>query len=164
MDRSKAIIILSGLNDGKTLFSLIAKNENKEFYDRDGWWTWAINATNVLGAATRTLGSPGIRDDKYYEFIGKLKALSNEYWNFEPNYTKEMADKFKSGDKAEILIVHGCDDEIANMLKEDYGAFTIYITSKKSNKNFSELYDKVLVWDNDTFTQDVIDTLDILTK
>ena len=160
----KAIIALSGVNDGKTLFSLITKNEEHKFYTDDGYWIWEINPNNVLGVAARTLGCPGIRDNIFYEFIGKLKVLANDYWDFENNYIAEMVSKFNSNDKTDLLIIHGLNTEIVNGLKEDYGAFTVMITSSRSTKDFSKEYDKVLVWDTDDFVNDVTELLKILTK
>jgi hypothetical protein len=162
--RKKAILLLSGVNDGKTLFSMVVKNENHKFFESDGWWTWAINPSNVLGVCARTLGSPGIRDNQYFEFIGKLKTLANEYWDFENNYIEEMVQKFLGNDKTEVLVIHGANDDQAKKLQEDHGAFSVMITSKNSNKNFVGLYDKVLVWDNDTFVNDTKELLEVLTK
>jgi hypothetical protein len=162
--RKKAIIVIDGVNDGKTLFSKVAKNENLEFYQETGFWTWAINPNNVLGVVSRTLGSPGVRDDRYYEFIGKLKELANDYWDFEDIYIDEMIEKFRGNDKTELLVVHGADSDMAIRLKEDHGAMTLYLTSQKSNKNFESEYDKVLVWDEDGFVDNVVEFLTVLTK
>ena len=162
--RLKAIIVLNGVNEGKTKFSKVTKNENFEFYEKVGWWTWQVNPNNVLGVVASTLGSPGIRDDKYYEFIGKLKDLSNEYWDFDNLYVDEMVEKFGDSLKTELLIVHGANRDMANRLKNDYGAVMIGITSSKSDMEFVSEYDKVLVWDTDNFVIDVVEFLDNLTK
>ena len=160
----KAIIILDGISsDAKTLFSMICKNENHNFYPEDGFWTWQINSSNVLGVAARTLGAVE-RDDKFYEFIKELRDLANKYYDFENSYLREMCDKFSSNDQVNLLLIYNTNDEQVKFLKEDFGAYDLMISSSKSNKDFTSSYDKVLKWDDPNFTDDVVEFLEILTK
>jgi hypothetical protein len=160
----KAIIILDGVSsDGKTLFSLICKNENHKFYSEDGFWTWQINSSNVLGVASRTLGATE-RDDTYFEFIKKLRELANQYYDFENSYLREMCEKFNGDDRVDLLIIYNVNSTQVEFLKEDFGAYHIMLSSTKSNKNFENLYDRVLIWDKESFVEDTLSLLQILTK
>jgi hypothetical protein len=160
----KAVIVIQGVNEGKTTFSLITKNEEHKFRPEDGFWIWEVNPNNVLGVAAKTLGSSGIRDNPYYDFIGELKILANKYWDFEAKYIDEMVNKFNGNDKVDLLIVHGLDNDLVSSLKADYGVFTLMITSSRSTKDFTKDFDKVLVWDAETFAEDVVQFLNILTE
>ena len=160
----KVIIILDGVNsDSKTLFSMICKNEGNKFYSQPGYWTWQINSSNVLGVASRTLGAVE-RDDKFYEFTKKLRDLANEYYDFENSYLREMCEKFADNEKVDLMIIYNVNSNQVEFLKEDYGAFHIMLSSTKNNKNFENLYDRVLIWDNETFIEDVQNMLTVLTK
>lgn len=160
----KAIIVLDGINsDSKTLFSMICKNEGNKFYPQSGWWVWQINSSNVLGVAARTLGAIE-RDDKFYEFTKKLRDLANEYYDFENSYLREMCEKFSDNEKVDLMIIYNVNSNQVEFLKEDYGAFHIMLSSTKSNKNFENLYDQVLIWDKESFVEDTLNLLKVLTN
>lgn len=135
----KAIIALSGTKEQKTKFLQVAKNEDHSFYPEDGWWIWSINATDVAGVAARTLGAGALKDEAYYEFVGKLKRLANMYYDFEINYIREMVEKFLKDKRAEILVVHTTSPEAYQYLKESYNLSEIIISDMPTTeKGFVE--------------------------
>jgi hypothetical protein len=148
----KAIIILDGISDGKTKFQEIAKQNNI--------WTWQINASNVLSVASRSMGWSGVKDDRYYEFLNKLMALVNEYWDFKIEYFNTMIQKFKIHDKAQLLIIHGAG-EAESALKENEEQEFYFVNIVRDEKSASEAYDMTLIF-NDTFEDQAIKLLDVL--
>lgn len=151
---NKAVIILDGISDGKTRFQEIAKQR--------GVWTWSINASNVLSVASRSMGWTGTKDDKYYEFLNKLMALVNEYWNFKINYFETMIQKFKIHDKAQLLIIHGAGDIEKIFREEDDREIYFVNISRNAIDTISETnYDKTLIFD-DAFEEQVMKLLNVL--
>ena len=160
----KAIIIVSGIADGTTLFNLVAMNQHQQFYPSPGWWTWKVNHSNALGKCAQILGAPAERNDEYFDVISELREIGNKHYDFVNEYYRASIASFNLKENVDLLLVYGVDLEKAKTLQEDYGAFTLMVSSTKSNKNFEDSYDKVLYWDAPTFTQDVIDFLTILTS
>ncbi len=148
----KAIIILDGISNGKTEFQKIAKEHDV--------WTWQINASNVLSVASRSMGWNGIKDDRYYEFLNKLMALVNEYWDFKIGYFNMMIQKFKIHNQARLLIIHGAG-EAEKVLKENEEQEFYFVNIVRDEKSASEAYDMTLIF-NDTFEDQVIKLLDVL--
>lgn len=160
----KAVVCVFGVADGTTLLNLVTMNKDHKFYPENGWWLWCVNPANVLNLCARTLGAPPERNDNYFEFTSKLRSLANDYFDFDDNYVEEMVTRFKEDEKVDLLYIYGISEEKSKFLQEDAGAFTLMISSTKSNKDFTPFYDKVLKWDDDNFTNDVVDFLNVLTS
>jgi hypothetical protein len=160
----KAIIIVSGIADGTTLFNLVAMNQHQQFYPSSGWWCWKVNHSNALGKCAQILGAPAERNDEYFDVISELREIGNKHYDFVNEYYRSSIESFNKEENVDLLLIYGVDLEKAKILQEDYGAFTLMVSSTKSNKDFTELYDKVLLWDDPNFTNTVVDFLTILTK
>ena len=160
----KAIIVVSGIADGTTLFNLVAMNQHQQFYPSVGWWCWKVNHSNALGKCAQILGAPAERNDEYFDVISELREIGNKHYDFVNEYYRASIASFNLEENVDLLLVYGVDLEKAKTLQEDYGVFTLMVSSTKSNKDFTGLYDKVLYWDSTDFVQNVIDFLTILTS
>jgi hypothetical protein len=151
----KVVILLDGLSPGKTKFI-----ETVKFMGN--YWCWNLNAYNVLGMISHKLGYEGDRDQSYYEFINDLKELADKYFNFERNYTLTMIDKFMNNEKANVLIIHNIDPELAIELKDFYSnVFDILVVD---NDVIDDSYDKILNYRDDNYVDNVLHTMEVLTK
>jgi hypothetical protein len=151
----KVVILLDGLSPGKTKFI-----ETVKFVGN--YWCWNLNHRNVLGVISHKLGYEGDRDSAYYEFINDLEELANKYFNFERNYTLTMIDKFMADEKTTVLIIHNIDPELAIELKDFYGnVFDILIVD---NDVIDDSYDKTLNYRDDNYVDNVLHTMEVLTK
>jgi hypothetical protein len=150
----KVIVILTGQSEGKTKFI----NHIKE----KGWWTWNINHMNRLSDITRDFGWNGERDPNYYDFVKKLDALVNEYWDFKYQYIENLINKFQKSDKTYVLIVHSADFDVAKILTNKYSnCYTIHITdSDEVNPDYS----KTLNCKDDNYLDNIVATMETLTK
>jgi hypothetical protein len=108
----KVIIILNGVSGGKTKFIETAKSNN--------YWVWNLNDRNVLSMLSYKVGWDGNRSKKYYEFIERFETLADEYFNFEDWYLHNMISKFSKDEKANLLIIHNCKEDMAEKLQAEY--------------------------------------------
>ena len=152
----KAIIILDGCSEGKTKFNEILKNNN--------YWIWNVNHLNVLSMVSHKVGWDGVRDKSYYNFIQEFEDLTKKYFDFERNYTIEMIEKFKENSRVNILIIHNCDGKLAVELQDFYtNCFDILISSENKSEEDCT-YCKTLNYNSETFDNDVLSVVNILTK
>jgi hypothetical protein len=150
----KVVLILEGISTGKNIFIDTIKSHN--------YWVWNASHKNVLGMISHKLGYFGDRDSAYYEFINDLKELADKYFNFERNYTLTMIDKFMNNEKANVLIIHNIDPELAIELKDFYGnVFDVLIVD---NDVIDDSYDKTLNYRDDGYVDNVLHTMEVLTK
>ena len=160
----KAVVCVFGVADGTTLLNLVTMNKDHKFYPENGWWLWCVNPANVLNLCARMLGAPPERDNDYFEFISETRASANKNFDYDNVYIDDMVTRFGNDEKVDLLYVYGISEDRAKELQEDVGAFTLMVSSAKSNKDFTPFYDKVLKWDDDNFTNDVVDFLTVLTE
>lgn len=152
----KAIVILNGVSEGKTKFVETAKENN--------YWIWNLNHRNVLSMLAHKLGWTGERTKEYYLFIDEFRDLANKYFDSENWYIGNMIEKFHNSEKPNVLIIHNCDAELAKKLQEDYSnCFSISIIENEKTEEECESC-KYLNYKSDTFVDDIVSTLNILTK
>jgi hypothetical protein len=157
---NKAIIVLDGISEGKTLFTELAKQHREKY--PEGIWVWSINASNVLSVASRSMGWDGIKNDKYYEYLTKLMNLVNEYWDFKPNYFNQMIQKFNLHPKAQLLIIHGAGEDVEKSFKENEEEQEIYFVNLIRNKEQeSDRYDINIIF-GENFEAEVVKLFDVL--
>ena len=154
----QVILILDGLAPGKTLFIDTIKSNN--------WWTWNISSNNVLNLLCYKLEWDQVRDKNYYEFIEELKKLANKHFNFEFKRVNSMIEKFLDHDRAQVLILHNIEQELNEYLTSDEAphsdkTFTILITD---NDVIDDTYCKTLNYKSETYVEDVLHMMDVLTK
>lgn len=153
----KAIVILNGKNEGKTVFVEHAKS--------NGYWVWNINYRNVLTMLAHKVGWDGKRDKSYYDFIDGLAALSNKNFDSENKYVFDMIEKFLSSDKANLLVVHGCSIDIVKaILEKNTNAYTINIATSDEKVDANNRYCKALNCNSESYKDDILNTLNIITK
>lgn len=151
----KVIIILNGIGEGKTKFVDTIKS--------NGYWVWNLNHKNVLSMLAHKLGWDGERNTAYYAFIEEMRELANNYFDSEYWYTQTMIDKFRENEKANVLIVHNCSEDIATDLQEnENNCFSILITDEECECD--EQYCKTLNYKDEHYVDNVLNTLNILTK
>jgi D-alanyl-D-alanine carboxypeptidase len=108
----KLIIILNGVSGGKTKFIETAKAND--------YWVWNLNDRNVLSMLSYKVGWDGNRTKQYYEFIEEFEQLVDKYFNFEDWYLHNMISKFTKDDKANLLIIHNCKENMMSILKKEF--------------------------------------------
>lgn len=151
----KVIIILNGNGEGKTKFIETIKN--------NGYWVWNLNHKNVLSMLAHKIGWDGNRDVNYYAFINEFSELSNRYFDSENWYINMMIDKFKNNDKANVLIIHNCSDNISKSLQEnENNCYNIHITDIDVESDCD--YCATLNYKHEHYDDNVLKTLKILTK
>jgi hypothetical protein len=152
----KAIIILNGVAEGKNKFVNVAKMNN--------YWVWNLNHRNVLSLFAHKLGWNGERTQEYYEFIDEFAELVNKYFDFENWYIDMMINQFLNDEKSNLLIIHNCSEYLECKLQEEYsncfsvGIFDGDLTEKTC------VQCKTLNYRSDSYVDDILSTLDILTK
>jgi Zn-dependent M16 (insulinase) family peptidase len=122
----KVILILNGVSSSKTKFIEIVKE--------NGFWTWNLNSRNVLGLVSYKVGWSGDRSKSYYEFIEQFESLVDKYFDFENWYFSSMIKKFLANDKATLLIIHNCKENLAKKLKEEHAnCFSINVLDQDAD-------------------------------
>lgn len=152
----KAIIVLNGKNEGKTKFIETAKKNN--------FWIWNLNYKNVISMIAHKIGWDGDKNKQYYDFAEKFLELSKTSFNSEMWYISSMVEKFNKSEKPNLLIVHGCSNDVSKYLQENFNAYTINIATSDENVSENTKYCKVLNCNKDTFEQDINETVKIITK
>jgi len=149
----KAIIILTGISEGKTKFvNTIREN---------GYWTWNINHMNFLSSLTHKLFWDGVRNDKYYEFIKKFESIANEYYNYNLLYAERLIEKLFKSDKTTIVVIHSSNAEMRKTLLEKYeNCYDIHIVN--NNGGDYECY-KSLNCENESYVEDLLKIVEELT-
>ena len=151
----KTIIILDGVSYGKTDFGHIAKREGN-------YWTWNINHRNVLTVIAHKLFWDGNRNAKYYDFIEEVREIATRYWNFEEKYVASMIEKFERDDKTILLVIHSCSEDIKDKIQStERNCYSIKISN---TDDVDVTYCKTLNCKSETFKEDVLNTLAILTN
>jgi hypothetical protein len=150
----QAILVLDGIAEGKTKFISTAKEI--------GFWVWNINHRNVLSMLTRSLGWEGIKNKQYYDFLDDFNTIANKHFDFENSYISEMVDKFIVSDKANLLVIHNCDKNIAKYLQEKYDNCYNIIIGDSSEENCE--YCKTLDYKDINYRDNIINTLNIITN
>lgn len=165
----KAVLVLSGLPEGKNKFNEVAK---------ETCWIWHVNSKNHLGrVAKNEFFSDGAeRDERYNKFIADLFKLVNDNFNFEEKYIRDLlenkflldSDEHKTfeGKTFEnfLFVVHGLSSrDLLNELENEYGAMQIHISSRALNSNV-EAHDKVLYYDDEDFAEQVNKLIEVLTR
>jgi hypothetical protein len=149
----KGIFILSGAKDPKNQFAKIVREKD--------YWSWNLNDKNVLGKASHEyLGWNGKRDSKYYEFIGKLFTLVNEYWNFDEDYLTGRINQFINNDKVHLAVIHNCREELIPVLREKFNALTVHLAD--GDTEGIGQYDYILDFNGESFDQDVVNLLNTI--
>jgi hypothetical protein len=152
----KSIVILNGVAEGKTQFVETAK--------ANGYWVWNLNHRNVLSMLAHKLGWSGDRTKEYYLFIDEFRELANKYFDSENWYVNNMIEKFESNDKVNILIIHNCDEQIAKRLQDEQAnCFTVMISNSETEEG-CENSCKTLNCKDEKYVENIISTLNILTK
>lgn len=150
----KVILVLDGVNEGKTKFIEIIK--------RNKYWCWNVNPKNFLSMIAYKLGFNGERDKRFFDFISEFEEVANRYWNFEINYIQGLIQKFFDKDDPMVLIVHNCKPAISKLLQDKYeNCFNILISDNDDENNN---YCKVMNYLKEDFESHVITTMRILTK
>jgi hypothetical protein len=149
----KTIIILDGKAEGKTRFIEIAKNNQ--------YWVWNFNFRNLLSMIAHKIGWNGERDNNYYAFIADFISLSNQYYNSEYWYIDTMIDKFLADDKANVAIIHNCNEELFIKLQDEFNCYSIIITE---NDDIDENYCKTLNLHDENYELQVLNILKTITK
>lgn len=149
----KTIIILDGAAEGKTRFTQIAKDNN--------YWVWNFNFRNLLSMVAHKIGWDGERNNNYYSFVEELIALGEKYFNSEEWYIYSMIDKFLLHEKATVAIIHNCASELAAKLQAEYNCYSVLIAA---DNHTNEEYCKTLNYENESYEDEVIATLTIMTK
>jgi len=153
-ERNKVVLVLDGYSEGKNIFIDTIKN--------NGFWVWNLNGYNVLSVLAHKVGFDGERNKNYYDFITGLKELADKHFDFERQYTLSMIDKFVNNEKAEVLIIHNCDAQLAVELQEFYeNCFDILLTDKEVEDSS---YCKTLNYREDGFVDNVLSVMNTLTK
>jgi hypothetical protein len=152
----KAIVVLNGKNEGKTMFVEVAK--------KSGNWVWNLNYKNVISMLAHKVGWSGERNKEYYNFVEEFRALSNKYFNSEDWYIETMVNKFNKSEKANLLIIHSCEPEISKKLQETYNCYTINITTSEGSVENNKSYCKVLNCNDENFEKNIVDTIKIITN
>lgn len=174
---NKVIIVLGGTPRGKTEFQRILMNAA---------WVWNINPKNKLaGLAEKELFWKGERTEEFYKALNALAHIANTAWGFEKNHVLEKIESFLSDPDEQktkdginffskfVMVIHGITAELAKTLKEEYGAFSLYISEKSLNtqykddadrKKIEDRYDHILYEDDTQFSLNVENVIDILTK
>lgn len=151
----KAILILNGNSEGKTLFIETAKE--------NGYWVWNLNHRNVLSMLAHKLGWNGERTKEYYSFIEEFEQIANKYFDSQSWYIGTMIEKFQHDEKVNVLIIHNCNQDLATILQEENSnCYTVIITSEDNEENCD--YCKVLNCKSENYVDDILSTLNILTK
>jgi len=163
MKNKKIIMALDGVKNGKTKFLEIARNENKKYYDDDGWWIWNINVNNVLQLGLKRLNISQ-KDNKFYKFLGEFRNLINKYYGFEEIYSRKMIDKFMNNPNTDILIFHNIDSKLIGNLKKEFDIYILAIGEEKDKNEFKYICDETLFWDAQNFSDNIYDLLDGLSK
>ena len=150
----KVILLLDGQSGGKTAFIQTIKENN--------YWTWNVNAYNVIGVIARKLGSDGERNKDYYDFINQVKDLADQYFDFERKNTLSMIEKFMQHDRAMVLILHNVSQDIGIELKDFYqNCFDILVTDTDVE---GSSYCKTLNYNDPDFVDNVLHVMNVLTK
>lgn len=150
----KVIIVLNGINEGKTKFVETIKEH--------GYWVWNLNHRNVLSMLAHKIGWNGERNQEYYTFIEEFRTLSNRYFESEEWYTNSMIDKFEQSDKANVLIIHNCSPSVADGLQAiNENCYSILITDSDSE---CDEYCKTLNYKDEHYVDNVLDTIRVLTN
>lgn len=153
-ERSKVVLILDGYSEGKNIFIDTIKT--------NGMWTWNFNQYNVLGSVSYSLGFEGERNKDYYDFINELKVIADKYFDFGRKKTLSKIEEFMSNDKAEVLIIHNCDAQLAIELQEYYeNCFDILLADKDVEDSS---YCKTLNYRDDGFVDNVLSVMNTLTR
>lgn len=161
----KSVILLSGTPEEKSRFIDIAMGIS---------WVWNVSFKNQLTSLSKSF-TDSERDEKYHKFISEFRELTNKYWKAEEKYLKENIEKFNRDSDVEkispdgrrfdtfILIMHGVSPNLVEMLKDEYGVFTVRVSKKSlnSNEHFSDL---VLYGDEPDFEDKVKNLICVLTK
>ena len=148
---NKVILILDGYS--------VAKNEFDKYVKRLGYWTWNVNHRNLLGEIVGMLRGSKERDQLYYDTMEAVKELAEGMFNFEESYTNEKIENFKGHEKANLLLIHNCSEQLSERLKSDHGVITVYL----GKETCPDGYDYEILFD-DTFEENVKNLLDVLSK
>jgi hypothetical protein len=162
----KAILLLTGSPSSKNEFDRIAK---------ETCWVWAVNPNNRLSDISKSLFWDGERTEEFQKFLHKFRTLVNEHLEFEEKYIKSMIEKFLADEDSVkvspdsktfskfLLVIHGLSNSLYQVLKDEYGAFQIHVSSRSLNTNI-ESHDLCLYEDDDDFEQKVNGLIDSLSK
>lgn len=155
----KLVLILDGVNVGKTSFSQILMENN--------YWIWSTNHRNFLSVLAHEVGWNGIRDKNYYDFMEEYDALVNKYFDAQHQYVCEMIEKLLVSNKVEndnktrenqisthIQIWYNLRDDVKEFIRKEYGAKSILISDiEEKNPN----YDFSLNYKNENYDKYVLD-------
>ena len=141
----KVVLILDGVNNGKTQFTQILMDNN--------YWLWSTNHRNYLSVLAHKVGWNGERNKNYYDFMEEYDALVNKYFDSQRQYVCEMIEKLLVSDRADkenetrenkllahIEIFYNLHDDVVQFIKKEYGAKNILISEsneKSLNHDFS---------------------------
>ena len=149
----KAIIILTGISEGKTRFINTIKD--------NGYWTWNVSHMNFLSSQTHKLFWDGTRDEKYYEFIKKFESLVDEYFDLPWMYVEKYIKKLRESEKARVVIVHGIDGDISRALLGKYNnCYDVHILNHDGESDHYRSFN----YESETYDEDVLEFMKELTE
>ena len=165
---NKAVIFISGNNEGKNKFEEIIKSELKDnskpsTEDNKRFWIWNVNQNNFISKDTESWGWDGVRDERHQEFVKKIVEMADNYYGFKFFYVGGMVEKFKAHNRANVLIIHSTDKKLQERIMEESEAFSLYVgrDSVECN-NFVDKFDKVIGLDSENFKEEVLGFLKTL--
>jgi len=148
----KIVVSLNGDPKGKAEFIHTLKNK--------GYWCWNINHRNVLSMSAYRMGWLGSRDQKYYTFIDEVNKLANEHFDFEMWYINHMVERFDVNRKAEIMIIHNCNENNHKYLLGNLiNYYSIFVKSESCLDSELE-HSHIINYYGSDFPETVLKTID----
>ena len=153
----KTILVVSGGREGKNAFQKTVK-------EKLNYWVWNVNPQNELVFIIGLLGWDGHdKDEIFQKFYNNLYDVAETNFDFKKTYVTRMIDRFLSHDKAQVLIIHQCDELIEDF-KNYAGIISLFVgRNSKEIENNIHKYDKTILMD-DTFDESVKNIMEILIK
>lgn len=149
---NKLVLIISGETE--------LKNKFEEIVKANGYWVWNVSHMNSLSLIARKVGWNGERNKHYRNFINEFESLTERYFSYPKNYVRKILARYYDDEKANLMVIHGCDPEYAKELRLQDNIWALHLANSDPESPSSE-WDKVIVGSSN-YQNDVLTVLNTL--
>lgn len=157
----KGFLILVGNHEAKNLL---------QEHLKQNYWIWNVNPYNHTRHNEDSMGWKFDDSEAPDEYISKIIALRNEYYDYEYKYitgfipkVKESNKALENGKSADLMIAHGIDRELIERLCSEHDFFVLNCTMEKHQVENNFRDGRYEIGLGDSF-ENVVKAIDIIMK